>query len=263
MVTNQCVDAERYGSVVDSITEFYRRNGHRRQHALLELIPAITQHAAVNREYNRLTSAEINLFRFFAPGETTHSRLLAFFLNPRSQHGQGGLFLEEFLKVLGIRQPQCGAGHTWTVTAEQGRIDVLLKRAHPHAVVVIENKSNYAVDQPHQLYRYWYREIHRQQVSRHRSAEEIAQPPKDSYRMVYLAPAAWKRPDEQSMRKPKEWERLTWAAHLPEVIPMEPEQHLFPDLVVQWLSNALPRLPVDNHRLREFTLQYLQFWKAH
>ncbi|MGI4741289.1 MAG: PD-(D/E)XK nuclease family protein [Janthinobacterium lividum] len=253
------LDVALYTTVVDAIADFdTTRRRHRRQ-CLVELIPAIAQHAAISRERNRLESGGLNVFRFFSPGETTHSRLLAYFLDPQGQHGQGTLFLAEFLRLLGISEPDSGAAH-WTVTAETGRVDVLIRRAHPHTVVVVENKSNYAIDQPNQLYRYWHQEIHLKQLARHRPAAEIDRPPESHYRLVYLAPAAWKKPEAQSLRRPEAWKE--WGAHLPAVVPMTVEQHLFRDFVVCWLEKAIAQLPPSNHRLREFTRQYIQFWQA-
>ncbi|MFD1470226.1 PD-(D/E)XK nuclease family protein [Hymenobacter caeli] len=253
------LDIALYATLVDAIANFDSVRRRQRQQCLAGLIPAITQHAATSRERNRLESGNLNVFQFFSPGETTHSRLLAYFLDPRAQHGQGTLFLAEFLLLLGIDAPG-GTAHDWAVTAETGRVDVLIRRAHPHTVVVIENKSNYAIDQPNQLYRYWHQEIYLKQEAQHRPAAEIERPPKSHYRLVYLSPAGWKQPDAQSLRRPEEW--AEWGAHLPLVVPMETEQHLFRSFVVQWLENAIVRLPAGNHRLREFTRQYIQFWQA-
>jgi hypothetical protein len=250
-----------YAAVLASITDFYREQRRQRQHALSELIPALARQVRNSRERNRLDSHNLNVFRFFSPGETTHSRLLAFFLNPQAAHGQGTLFLTEFLRLLGIRNCSDEKAHPWVVTAETGRVDVLLRRAHPHSVVVIENKSNYALDQPNQLYRYWHQQIYLPQLAQHRPAAELADPPKDRYRLLYLSPASWKQVEMHSLSKPLQGKE--WGAELPPVVPMGiVEQQVFDDLVVQWLTNAVALLPVCNHRLREFTLQYLQFWQS-
>lgn len=253
-------DAELYAGLVDSIAYLEQSRRSKRRQLLADLIPALEQQASTFQEQNRQQSSAINVFRFFSPGETTHSRLLAFFLDPRSHHGQGTLFLEEFLRLLHIKDSTPLAAHQWVVTAEIGRIDVLLRRAHPHSVIIIENKSNFAVDQPNQLYRYWYQEIYQKQLQQHRPVEELSRPPADQYRLLYLAPADWKVWEEQSLHKPTEWKE--WGAHLPERVPIQPEQYLFRNLIVPWLENALLRLPATNHRLREFTLQYLQFWQT-
>jgi hypothetical protein len=255
MTTDQ---AATYSTVINAIGAFHDARRQQRQQTLQQLLPAFAQLDPATRERNRLESGNLNVFRFFNPGETTHSRLLAFFLDPHAQHGQGMLFLTEFLLLLGIEDPT-GNAHQWRVTAETGRIDVLLKRRHPHTVIVIENKSNYAVDQPNQLYRYWHQEIYQQQLAQHRPVVEIMQPPPHRYRLLYLVPAAWKQAEAQSLQKPLEWGE--WSDSLPAVVPMRVEQHLFSDFVVQWLNNAVALLPASNHRLREFTSQYIQFWQ--
>lgn len=63
------------------------------------------------------------------------------------------------MDLLGIER--FSDNENWTVTAEKGRVDILLKRTHPHSVIIIENKSNYANDQENQLYRYWHQEIYK------------------------------------------------------------------------------------------------------
>src|SRR5690606_34578014 len=71
-------------------------------------------------------------------------------------HGEGPLFLHSFLEHIGIEEPKCGE---WRVTIEAGRVDILLVRKNPLSVVIVENKARGAVDQPSQLYRYWFNEI--------------------------------------------------------------------------------------------------------
>ncbi|WBO85239.1 PD-(D/E)XK nuclease family protein [Hymenobacter yonginensis] len=245
-------------SIIDSIAGLYAGRQQKRNHSLAELIPAIASNKAVSREQNRLKSHDLNVFRFFNPGETTHSRLLAYFLDPRASHGQGPLFLVEFLRLLKISQPDSASASPWIVTAEIGRVDVLIKRMFPHTVVVIENKSNYAYDQPNQLYRYWYQEIYRKQLERHAPSYDLINPSKNHYRIVYLSPESWKQADKQSVSKPS-----NLSAELPETVPENIiEHHLFKDLVTEWLKNSLALIAPDNHRLREFTEQYIQFWHS-
>ena len=245
-------------SVVNGIAASYTEQKNTRQQALRDLIPAILRNSTESREQNRLQSRDLNVFRFFNPGETTHSRLLAYFLDPRESHGQGDLFLVKFLELLKISQPESLKTSPWIVTAELGRVDVLIKRKHPHTVVVIENKSNYAVDQSNQLYRYWHQEIYLKQLERKASEQEIIDPPQSQYRVIYLSPAFWKQADKQSVSRPKDW-----SDSLPKTVPERIiEHHLFSNLVIVWLTKSLTLIPPVNHRLREFTKQYIQFWKS-
>ena len=248
-----------YASVVEAIAGFHIQLRHRRRQALAELVPAIVQQSTESREQSRLTSTGLNVFRFFSPGETTHSRLLAFFLDPRASHGQGALFLVEFLRLLKISEPDRVSPYPWIVTAEIGRVDVLIKRARPHTVVVIENKSNYATDQPNQLYRYWHQEIYSKQLERGAPAHELGHPPKSHYRIVYLSPHAGKQAESHSLRRPQ-----GWHTDLPETVPEELIEHrVFGEFVLEWLQQSFALLPPANHRLREFTAQYMQFWQSH
>lgn len=245
-------------SVINSMAAFYTEQKNKRQQALAELLPAIVRNSSESREQNRLKSHDLNVFHFFNPGETTHSRLLAHFLDPRASHGQATLFLAEFLRLLKISQPDTVSASPWIVTAEIGRVDVLIKRAFPHTVVVIENKSNYALDQPNQLYRYWYQEIYRKQLERQATAQDLASPSKSHYRIVYLSPDSWKQADKQSVSRPN-----TWSPDLPATVPEGIiEHHLFGEFVTEWLKKSLTLIPPDNHRLREFTQQYIQFWQS-
>ena len=143
----------------------------------------------------------------------------------------------------------------WIVTAEKGRIDVLLKRVQPHSVVVIENKSNYADDQNHQLYRYWYQEIYKTISERHLPKDYILYPPERYYQLLYLSPEHWKIPSTNTLTKPAEWDN-----DLPKEVPLKAKHLLFSDFVYQWLKISLELLPKDNHRIREYVKQYIEYW---
>lgn len=199
---------------------------------------------------NKLVSCDFNMLRLFNINEPTHSFLLANILNPNSEHGQGNLFLYLFLKMIGIEAPEIGQ---WTVTAEKGRIDILLKRANPHSVVVIENKSNNAIDQENQLYRYWYQEIY--YPNRHRDINYTGLHP-EKYQILYLTPSDWKQPSNNSLIKP-----LAWPSELPNSIPLKPLIWKFDTEIIEWLSNILDEIPKENYRLTEYIKQYIEFWK--
>jgi len=199
---------------------------------------------------NKEESCDFNMLRLFHIGETRHSILLANILNPNSEHGQENLFLLNFLLKIGIECPDKGQ---WIVTAEKGRIDVLLKRVHPHSVVVIENKSNLAVDQTHQLYRYWHQEIF--YPNRHRSMDYTGQHP-EKYQIIYLTPADWKQPTSNSLMKPSDW-----PSNLPDPLPIVPMIWKFDKEISEWLNSSLQEIPYGNYRLKEYIKQYIEFWK--
>ncbi|MFN8238945.1 MAG: PD-(D/E)XK nuclease family protein [Chitinophagales bacterium] len=216
------------------------------------------------KKVNKDTSFLFNpLKEYFNINETLHSYMLADLLNPNSNHGQGKLFLNAFLKKLDVLDPEKG---NWTITAEKGRIDILLKRDNPHSVIIIENKSNNAVDQNHQLYRYWYQEIYLPN-----NDEEFAKPAiyekidiSSRYKILYLPPDHTKNPQDYSLTKP---EYLTDSI-LPNRIPINYEKKPFNDFICNWLKeciytivdeNEKLQIPI-NHRLKEYLEQYIELW---
>ena len=203
---------------------------------------------------NKDTSCDFNMLSLFHIDEKQHSFLLAHFLNPNADHGQKHLFLNVFLDLLKIKR--FSDNENWIVTAEKGRIDVLLKRVQPqHSVVVIENKSNYATDQNNQLYRYWYQEIYKTISDRHLPKDYILNPPECYYQLLYLSPEHWKIPSTNTLTKPAEWNN-----DLPKEVPLKAKHLLFSGFVCQWLKISLELLPKDNHRIREYVTQYVEHW---
>ncbi|GAL85568.1 uncharacterized protein MYP_2797 [Sporocytophaga myxococcoides] len=200
---------------------------------------------------NHKHSLKLNPFKYFGINETKHSFLLSMLLNPKGDHGQGTRFLEIFLKQLGIEKPESGS---WTVTAEVGRIDILIKRSEPASVIVIENKSNYAIDQPNQLYRYWYQEIHQVNPGIDYNSNDYLK----NFRVVYLSPASWKLPDECSCLRPDNPDLF----HLPERIPCHIDYWHFNDHINEWLNECIKTVSDQNVRLREYLKQYLETIKA-
>ena len=110
-----------------------------------ELMEDEQQHAEDGHNFNifHLLGKEFD----FKVQETMHSKLLKFLLDSKETHGCGNLFLIELLALLGIKSPEDGK---WHVTAEQGRIDILIQRSNPCSIIIIENKSNRAGDQKNQ-----------------------------------------------------------------------------------------------------------------
>lgn len=201
--------------------------------------------------HNQQTSFSFNALRFFNITEPVHSVLLANLLNPNAGHGQGDLFLKEFLFQIGIN---VGKTDKWIVTAEIGRVDILIKRKHPHAVVIIENKSNFANDQLNQIYRYWYKEIFLATVRLSIPIEKTKN--NKNYQIIYLTPADWKKPTKNSLSKPDGYPDLLLSE-----VPIEPTIWLFEKQIVQWLKICIDLLPQENYRMREYVKQYIELWK--
>lgn len=195
--------------------------------------------------------------RYSGLGETVHSRLIFFLLHSDPLHGQKGRYLKELLRMLEITNDSDDS--SWTVTAESGRVDVMMKRRSPESVVIIENKSNWATDQENQLYRYWYQNIHRCKddclPSYYKGKE---------YRIVYLVPKKDKQLSENSLHKPSlEWfhSREVFDS-LPERLPLEPLIWSYDNEFAQWLKRCFDVTPHDNHALREYIRQYMNYCKT-
>jgi hypothetical protein len=208
------------------------------------------------KEENRKTSFLFNPLLFFSIGETTHSFLLASLLDRKGNHGQGDLFLKLFLQKFEI---ECFENDQWIVTAEKGRIDILLKRKHPKSVVIIENKSNNAVDQDCQLYRYWFREMYlpNKDLPFDHTLKDRAH-----YRIFYLSRDQRKIPQSYSLKKPQDL-NLSFYPSLPEELKEEDIQKIFfTNEITDWLKDCLKEIEPENHRLREYIMQYIEIWKS-
>ena len=140
----------------------------------------------IQREKNSQESCYFNTFDFFHLDEKMHSHIIAYLLDPTAAHGQSKLFLYEFLKLANISYSKDSQKDNWVVTAEKGRVDVLLKRKNPHSVIIIENKVHNAGDQPNQLYRYWFWEIYRPKSGLYPT---YASDNQDRYKIIYLSPS--------------------------------------------------------------------------
>ncbi len=227
-------------------------NKSNKNYNLLEntLVNEFLQIIEKTKNTNKLISCDFNIFDYFPPNEPTHSFLIADLLNPQANHGQGNLFLKIFLDLIGIEKPDLGF---WVVTAEKGRIDILLKRKEPHSVVIIENKSNFAIDQENQLYRYWFQEMY---YPNRIFPTDYVKSKTSNYKIIYLTPADWKVPTDNSLSKPDDWDN-----NLPDKIPIEPIIINFKIEIIEWLQKSLKQINSNNHRLIEYIKQYIELWK--
>lgn len=182
-------------------------------------------------------------------GETSHSRLLKFLLDDNHIHGHGYRFLYLFLNKLGIYKPECGI---WLITAEEGRVDVMLKRNSPKSVIIIENKSNWAIDQPNQLYRYWFENIYG--ITKDEYSLDIEYYSKNTayYNIIYLVPNNYKALSNQTLAKPDNLE----SSVLPNKLPIEVKTLSFCDFISDWLDECINIVPENNYPLREYIKQY-------
>jgi hypothetical protein len=222
------------------------------------LIPEYLEIDKFYKEKNKEESYRHNLLSIFRPSETMHSNLIAYLLNPLESHGQDKLFLIEFLKYLKISKPESG---NWRVTAETGRIDIMLKRNSPESVIIIENKSNNAGDQPNQIYRYWHQEMY---LPNDEEKYRYTLDNKEHYRIIYLSPHEYKIPNEDTITKPSsKWFNETYP-DLPEKLKEDDvEIWHFHKQITEWLEICLSSndLSKNNHRLREYIKQYIEYWE--
>lgn len=117
---------------------------------LNEIKSKIEAHNKFKKEYNRQLALDFNLFQFFKVGENKVSELLAYFLNINESHGQGDLFLKEFLNnILGqdfnlsTQKIICEK-----IISNKRRIDIYIEL--PELTIAIENKI-WADDQNDQI----------------------------------------------------------------------------------------------------------------
>ena len=197
--------------------------------------------------------------RIWGIGETKHSQILGFFLNPRENHGQGGLFLKLFLEKLGFETSNFNP-KDWLVEVEQrsnGRdqIDILIQSRRLEVSIVIENKSNGAEDQPHQLYRYWESAIY----YFHNKDEKKILNPKNS-RIVYLP--QWGVPSEQTRTRPKDYKEL-----YPEKLTFEEQGGIiscwtYYTHIVEWLKECIGAMGGENHIVKQLVRNYIEYWST-
>lgn len=127
----------------------------------------------ISRMYERISSKEL-----------LHSEIIAELLRPDGTHNCGDLFLQEFIRSIGI-DPQAQDFSkveikTEATTDESRRIDILI--VWGNNAVIIENKLNNAVDQPNQLKDY---------------LKDTENKGKKVLKVVYIPLFAWKKVQEQ------------------------------------------------------------------
>jgi PD-(D/E)XK nuclease superfamily len=201
-------------------------------------------------ENEKYFSSNFNVFDFFAVGETKHSELLGFLLDSNQTHGQSNLFLLDFLTMLNIESPEAGK---WQITCEYDRIDIMLKREYPLSIIIIENKSNFAEDQPNQLYRYWYNQIYHNNPAIDYDSEKS----KQNFKIIYLAPNPTKKYIDDSISKPKHFHE-----NLPQIIPMEIIQLTFENDINIMIENSITKIDSNNYKLIEYLKQYQKLIKT-
>lgn len=188
--------------------------------------------------------------KFWKITETKHSRILAFFLDPNEIHGQGGEFLKLFLRRLGFDVSNFNA-EKWEIYVEKDNIDILLQS--DTISIVIENKSNGAANQEHQLYRYWVNGIYH---FHHEDIEKAEN--KNLSRIVYL-PDGWsccRKPIGQTQERPDYLLADEYPERLNEDIITT---WTYVKDIKEWLEECAAPMD-DNNIIKHFISNYITYW---
>ncbi|WP_301425220.1 PD-(D/E)XK nuclease family protein [Bacteroides caecimuris] len=129
---------------------------------IAELISGIRENVSIPRTpYLPLWNPIEEFIHYVSPKEICHSRILSQFLDPKGPHGDGTIYLSQFLYVNGIRDYTDGTPglQDAIVTTERSisngrKIDIFIEWEEPSGqkrAVIIENKLNGACYQPNQL----------------------------------------------------------------------------------------------------------------
>ena len=191
----------------------------------------------------------INIFSQLNPIETQHSRILAELLSPNGKHNMGDKFLELFFNNV-IKDIPFNNNETWIVTAEKERYDIWIRNLDYSTIIILENKSNKAGDQPNQLYRYWYHGIHKIQNNIKSNKSKYG-------RILYISPDYNKKPDEQTVLPPEELSKEKI------LIPDNAIRTIyFHDEIDEWLEKCLNEDEVKKApEIYFYIKQYKDFWR--
>lgn len=196
-------------------------------------------------------SSELNFFRKIPISEPQHSRILGDLLDPLGSHNQGDVFLRLFFETLGIEYDK---NDWWTVTVESERFDIRIATKSRNKIIIIENKSNWAEDQPNQLYRYWYYGIYLPQKKFKNNTNCMK-------KILYLCPNYQKNISEQTFSRPVDFDKT-----LPEKVPCKIiEKIYFNKEIIKWLfecMNAMKDKDNPELELYYFIKQYYDFWRC-
>ncbi|SNR67031.1 PDDEXK-like family protein [Lutibacter flavus] len=140
---------------------------------LLNIVKSrIDAHLKFKKEYDKQLAFDFSLFQFFTIGENKISQVLAYFLDENQNHGQGNIFLKEFVKTFYDKEIEVQQLENICekIITENRRIDIYIKLKG--LTIAIENKI-WADDQKNQLKDY---------------STFLEQKSKGNYLLLYLNP---------------------------------------------------------------------------
>lgn len=126
-------------------------------HSLKKISEIIVRYKSENERSALYNANAFNPFRFMRTDENGLSGIIAFLLDPKQSHGQGDIFLNSFLKKLGLFHFLAYNKVVVTVeksTSEKRRHDIFIEGYLDQKrtwIISIENKLRGASDQPNQL----------------------------------------------------------------------------------------------------------------
>ncbi|WP_299368275.1 PD-(D/E)XK nuclease family protein [Winogradskyella sp.] len=201
---------------------------------LLIVQSQIDAHLRFKKEYNKQLALDFNLFQFFSIGENKISQILAYFLDVNQNHGQGDIFLSEFIKSFTNERIEIDqvVNICEKIITNKRRLDIYIKIKG--LTIGIENKI-WADDQNNQLKDY---------------STFLEKSSKGNYILFYLNPYGTK-PSQKSIDK--ELSQKLYNENKLKVISYK--QDLIP-LINTWLIKC----EADNvsYFLKEFK-KYLEF----
>lgn len=126
-------------------------NDYTNMESLLSKVSSkIEAHNEFKKEYDKQLAFDFSLFNFFDLGENKVSQILAYFLDEKQNHGQGNVFLREFLSVICDQEIDTlnSINICERVIENNRRIDIYIELSS--ITIAIENKI-WADDQADQL----------------------------------------------------------------------------------------------------------------
>ena len=182
---------------------------------LLRIVKSrIDAHNEFKKEYDKQLAFDFSLFNFFSIGENKISQILAYFLDEKQSHGQGNLFLNEFIKSFCKNEIDTSNSINICekIISNNRRIDVYIELNN--FIIAIENKV-WADDQHNQLKDY---------------SNFLEQKSKGNYLLLYLNPYGFdptnKSIDEETKKTLIEQEKFKIISYKTDII----------NLINCWLS---------------------------
>jgi len=194
---------------------------------------------------------ELNILKQLMPNEPQHSLILGSIINPNSKHGYGDIFLKEFFNiVVNDENYVYGNNERWIVTIEKNRFDIGIRNKNNTKIIIIENKSNWAIDQKNQLYRYWFDGIYKPQYRL--SKYNIPHMAK----IIYLSPSFEKQYDIQSISRPIKFDK-----NLPSTVPENIIKIVYyQEEISKWLDKCM-ELVKNTSSMYFYISNYKDFWR--